>query len=274
MRSSLRRLVALLLLLCTAAAAGAFDLQGHRGARGLLPENTLPAFERALRIGVTTLELDVGVTADGVVVVSHDPVLNPDLVRGPDGQWIGQPLRIRDLTHAQLQQYDVGRIRPGSAYARSFAQQQPLDGTRMPTLAEVFALARRLGASHVQFDIETKMDLRNPDNTVPPDRFVAALLEVVRAAGMEERVLVQSFDWRTLQLVRAAAPKVRTVCLTFQSERSSNLDVPHATAGLRLADHGSVPRLVKAAGGHAWSPNFQVLTLSLDHKSRRQLCSV
>src|SRR5687767_3456549 len=112
----IRHLLAALLAVAATLplAAHAFDLQGHRGARGLLPENTLPAFERALRIGVTTLEMDAAITADGVVVVSHDPVLNPDLVRGPDGQWVTQPLVIRHLTHAQLQAYDVGRIRPGS----------------------------------------------------------------------------------------------------------------------------------------------------------------
>ena len=253
------------LVVATAAvlplAARAFDLQGHRGARGLLPENTLPAFERALRIGVTTLEMDAAVTADGVVVVSHDPVLNPDLVRGPDGQWITQPLVIRQLTHAQLQAYDVGRIRPGSNYARTFAQQQPLDGTRMPTLAAVFELVKKLGADQVQFDIETKMDLRTPENTLPPQAFVEALLKVVREAGMEDRVMVQSFDWRTLQVVRSAAPKIRTVYLSSQPARGGgNLESPVFTAGYTLAEHGSVPGMVKAAGGHVWSPNFGALT--------------
>ncbi|HZY20570.1 MAG TPA: glycerophosphodiester phosphodiesterase [Ramlibacter sp.] len=252
---------ALSLLLATASpAALAFDLQGHRGARGLLPENTLPAFERALRVGVTTLEMDAAVTADGVVVVSHDPVLNPDLVRGPDGRWIDKPLAIRQLTHAQVQAYDVGRLRPGSNAAQTFANQRPVDGTRMPTLAAVFALVKQLGADHVQFDIETKMDLRHPENTLPPEAFVQALLKVIREAGMEDRVMVQSFDWRALQVLRTAAPRMRTVYLTTQSPRGSNLDSPLWTAGFTLAEHGSVPRMVKAAGGHAWSPNFQALT--------------
>jgi len=243
--------------------AAAFDLQAHRGARGLLPENTLPGFERALRIGVSTLEMDAAVTADGVVVLSHDPVLNRDLVRGADGEWLSEPVAIRTLTHAQLQAFDVGRIRPGSNYARSFSQQQPVDGARMPTLAAVFELVKRMGADHVQFDIETKMDLRNPDNTLPPEPFVQAVLKVIREAGMEDRVMIQSFDWRTLQLVRAQAPRIRTVYLSTQSARGSNLDSPLATAGFTLAEHGSVPRMVKAAGGHVWSPNFQALTPEL-----------
>ena len=258
----MRRLLAAFLATC-AFAAHAIDLQGHRGTRGLRPENTLPAFEHALRLGVTTLEMDAAITSDGVVVISHDPVLNPDLVRGADGQWITAPVVIRSLTYDQTQAYDVGRLRPGSAYAKSFPDQQPIDGTRIPKLAEVFDLVKRLKADHVQFDIETKIDLRNPQNTLEPEPFVQKLLEVIRANGMEDRVMVQSFDWRTLQVLRKLAPRMRTVYLTTQSPRGSNLDSPVYSAGFTLAEHGSVPAMVKAAGGTTWSPNHQALTLDL-----------
>ena len=133
--------VALLLAgstLCLGAFA--FDLQGHRGSRGNVPENTLPAFERALEIGVSTLELDIGVTADGVVVISHDPYLNPAITRDATGQWLAGakgPL-IKSLSVAQLQGYELGRINPASDYAKTFSTQQPRDGTRMPTLMALF----------------------------------------------------------------------------------------------------------------------------------------
>src|SRR6476619_3199486 len=118
-------------VLCS--AAGAFDLQGHRGARGLAPENTLPAFEKAIALGVTTLELDAAVTRDGVVVISHDPRVTPEIARGPDGNWIeGKPPEIHDLTYAELMKYDVGRLKPGTNYAKSFPDQVPVDGTRIP----------------------------------------------------------------------------------------------------------------------------------------------
>ena len=137
------RLAAVLMSLMVSQTAGAFDLQGHRGARGHAPENTLPGFERALAIGVDTLELDVGVTRDKVVVIHHDRRLNPDLARGPDGKWVSAPgPTIHSLTLAQLQTYDVGRIRPGSEYARRYPQQKPVDGTRIPRLEELFSLTR------------------------------------------------------------------------------------------------------------------------------------
>ncbi|MBI5276792.1 MAG: glycerophosphodiester phosphodiesterase [Burkholderiales bacterium] len=245
-------------LALAAPAALAFDLQGHRGARGLLPENTLPAFERALQLGVSTLELDIGVTADGVVVVSHDPYLNPNFTRDANGQWLAGPRGplVRSLTAAQLQTYDVGRLQPGTAYANTFSQQQPRDGTRIPTLAQVFELVEARGASQVRFNIETKLSPAQPDDTVAPEAMVQALLKVVRDAGMANRVSVQSFDWRTLKIAKALEPAIPTVCLN----NANSVRDPKWTAGLNLAGHGdSVPRLVKAAGCSTWSPNAATL---------------
>src|SRR5919198_903812 len=151
---------AFLLAMALSSAAHAVDIQGHRGARGHAPENTLPGFERALAIGVSTLELDVGVTRDGVVVIHHDRGLNPDTTRGPDGKWIAAPgPLIKDLTYAELQRYDVGRIQPGSEYERRFPHQKPLDGTRIPKLSDLFARA----GSTVRFNIETKV---SPPETI------------------------------------------------------------------------------------------------------------
>jgi glycerophosphoryl diester phosphodiesterase len=258
-----RRLFAATLLCTACAGASAFDLEGHRGARGLAPENTLPAFERALAIGVDTLELDIGLTADGVVVVSHDPFLNPAITRDADGQWLAErgPL-IRTLTFAKLQAYDIGRIRPGTSYAASFPRQQSRDGTHMPTLAAVFELVKARDAT-VRFNIETKIDPTRPDDTADAETMTAALLRVVRDAGMSDRVSIQSFDWRTLRLVREHAPSIPTVCLTVQSAKTDTARDPRWTAGLQLADHDSVPRLAKAAGCAAWSPNAGALAPGL-----------
>ncbi|MES2936627.1 MAG: glycerophosphodiester phosphodiesterase [Pseudomonadota bacterium] len=245
--------------------AAAFDLQAHRGGRGLRPENTLPAFAHALEIGVDTLELDIGVTADGVVVVSHDPYLNPLIVRDAAGAWLPGskgPL-VRELTWRQLQAYELGRIQPGSPYAATFATQQPVDGTRMPSLAQVFTLAASRGATGVRFNIETKLDPVKPDDTVSPEAMTQALLKVVREAGMASRVTIQSFDWRSLQLVQKLEPAIATVYLTIQTANTDNVRDGTWTAGLRIGEHGSVPRLVKAAGGAVWSPNGGAVTEAL-----------
>ena len=257
MRSSIAALAAAAWALgATGALAQGFDLQGHRGARGLAPENTLPAFARALALKVDTLETDLAVTRDGVVVLSHDPALNPDLARR-DGRWIAAPgPAIRTLGLDDLKRYDVGRIDPASRYARQFPEQVPVDGTRIPTLAELYAMA----GPTVRFNVEIKTDPGKPDLTLPPDRFAEIAVAAIRAAGAADRTMLQSFDWRGLVAARRLAPDIATACLTIESNGMDTVGRTGAgpspwLAGLDLAAHGgSVPRLAKAAGCAVWSP--------------------
>jgi glycerophosphoryl diester phosphodiesterase len=210
------------------------DVQGHRGARGHLPENTLAGFELALKMGVTTLELDVGVTKDGVVVIHHDRGLNPAIARKPDGEWVDQPTPIHSLTFAQLQAYDVGRLRPGSEYGSHFPQQKPLDGARIPRLADLFRMAVK-----ARFNIEPKMDADALQETLPPEPFARALIGEIRKAGVEDRTTVQAFHWPLLKVV----------------ERETKMKTVYCTEGA-----GSEPRRVREAGGRIWSPDFHTLT--------------
>jgi glycerophosphoryl diester phosphodiesterase len=212
------------------------EVQGHRGARGHRPENTLPSFAHALALGVDTLELDVGVTRDGVVVIHHDRRLNPDVARGRDGKWVGAPApTIFSLSYAELQAYDVGRIRPGSEYAQRFPHQNPIDGTRIPRLSELFSIA----PPPVRFNIETKLAPDAPDETLAPEPFARALISEVRKAGVAARTTIQSFDFRTLAVVQREAPEIQTAYLTSGKKGEA------------------VPRMVHQAKGTIWSPNFQ-----------------
>ena len=259
----MRRALIALLLGLAAASAQAFDLQGHRGARGLAPENTIEGFALALSIGVTTLELDLAMTRDDVLVVSHDRRLNPDHTRGPDGRFLeaeGPP--IRTLTLAELQTYDVGRLKPGSAYAAALPEQRPADGARIPTLAALFGEVARAGADHVRFNIETKITPTSGAETPDPEAFAAAVAAAIRAAGLTARTSVQSFDWRTLTAMRSIAPEVERVCLTaealnFDTIKRGEPGPSPWTAGLDIDDFGSVPHLVAAAGCAVWSPLYR-----------------
>jgi glycerophosphoryl diester phosphodiesterase len=243
--------------------AAAFDLQGHRGARGLAPENTLAGFKLAQDLGATTLETDLAVTRDGVVVISHDPVLNPALTRWPDGQWLAAAgPAIRTLSLDELKRYDIGRVNPASRYGQQYPEQKPADGQRFPTLAEFFAQA----SPAVRFNVEIKTDPGKPDLTLDPAAFAGLAVAEIRKAGVETRTTLQSFDWRGLIEARRLAPEIATACLSIESnnfdtvQRSGGRPSPWL-GGLDLAAHGgSLPRLAKAAGCTTWSPFWRNVT--------------
>lgn len=263
------RWAACLVLLLAVVPAWAFDLQGHRGARGLAPENTLAGFEAALLIGVNTLELDIVISADGVPVISHDTVLNPDITRDASGRWLqARDQAIRRLTLAELQAWDVGRINPASRYALDFAEQVPQDGERIPTLAALFDRVRALGANDVRFNIETKLQPGSAVLSASPEVFVRAILDVVRAHGMAQRVSLQSFDWRTLQIARQIAPELPTVFLTAQLPRFDTVTSGDWTLGLRVADFDTTANMVAAAGGKTWSPHHSNLSQAVLKRAR------
>lgn len=245
-----------------------FDIEAHRGGRALFPENTLVSFANALSMGVSTLELDVGVTRDGVLVISHERGLNPDLARGPDGKYVAAPgIPFVQLSLDEVKQFDVGQIRPGSTYSAQFPDQHAVPGTRIPTLKDLIDLVRRSGDGQVRLNVETKIDPNHPDESPPPERFVTLLLDLLRTEKFEDRVMVQSFDWRTLQLVQKLAPEIPTVYLTVQSGRDPTVFSDKAsewTAGFNPAEHGrSIPRTIKAAGGAIWSPYARDVTPAL-----------
>src|SRR3984893_1919275 len=246
----------------------AFDIEAHRGGRALFPENTLPSFANALSMGVDTLELDIGVTADGVLVVSHERGLNPARARDPAGAYVPPPgIPFIRLPLAEVKKYDVGQLHPGSAYAAQFPDQLAVPGTPIPTLSEVFALVRKSGNASVRLNIETKIDPNHPDESPDPDRFVTLLLDLLAAEKFEDRIMVQSFDWRTLLLVQQRAPAIPTVYLTLQKGKSPTVVLDKAsewTAGFNPAEHGgSLPGTIKDAGGAIWSPYFGDVTPAL-----------
>lgn len=223
-----------------------FDLQGHRGARGLFPENTLEGFKAACALGIMTVELDVGVTRDGVVVVHHDVRLNPDIARDRSGRWVEEPAPLlREMTAAELGAYDVGRLRPGSPTARRFPRQQPRDEARIPRLADVLALVPALRVT-----IEMKLLPGQRGWTVSPEEMAERTLDVARRADALDRVTFQSFDWRAPRWIRRRRPDLAFAWLTRPET------VANAPLWWDRPAPDSVPEAVAAEGGGLWTPEW------------------
>jgi glycerophosphoryl diester phosphodiesterase len=243
-----------------------FDLQAHRGGRLVRPENTLAAFGYAIRLGVSTLELDMHVTADNEVVISHNPVLSWYLARDGQGQWIkpGYEPVIYAMTLDEVRQYNVSQVNPGCVeYWRHYGQHQQSAGyEQVPTLAEVFALVQRYEADAIRFNIETKCYPGHPEWSPEPDQFCQSVLAVVDQFGMQDRVMVQSFDWRTLIATRQLNKAITCVALTDSECRQTNdKGLSPWLAGLNLADYGgSIVQAAKAAGADILSPHYHDVT--------------
>jgi glycerophosphoryl diester phosphodiesterase len=243
-----------------------FDLQGHRGARGLWPENTLAGFARALELGISAVELDCGLTSDGVPVVTHDPELNPDCTRDAQGRFLSRPgPAIFELTLSELRTYDVGRLRPGSAYAARFPQQQGVDGERIPRLAEVLAVVRTRGRGRVRVSVEVKTFPERPQLTASPEEFAAALRREVESTATAALVVVMAFDWRVLRAVQRQMPQIATAALTDEQPGEDTVGLGEQRpspwlGGLHARDFdGSIERLVKASGAGTWGPDYRDL---------------
>lgn len=277
--------------------AGSVQVYAHRGARSFAPENTLPAYRAALSIGADWVDMDVVLTKDGEVLVSHDLVVNADIARDGAGQFIApsrealkalppaqraeydRKYAARNLTLRELQGFDVGRLNPESAYAGFFPDQVPVDGARMPTLRDVVRYVNKTAQNRTGFQIEMKTDPAHPEYSPDPRALARALHQVLKEEGVIGRAEVQAFDWRCLYELRRLAPGVKTAYLTSRDNEPGGADSFYAedlklaglwTGGKLVKDYGgSIPRMVKALGGFAWEPEDAELTkAALDEAHR------
>ena len=216
------------ILLVLRKAPRKVKVHGHRGARAVRPENTIAAFEYAIAAGVDVLELDLGVTRDGVVVVSHEPYLGPPLCSGPQAK-----AAIRKMSLAEVKRWDCGSVQHPD-----FPRQQTAPGSRIPTLDEVLALAPR---GPVHFNMETKIFPAQPELAPEPEEFVRLVLETIRKHGLESRVILQSFDFRTLHAMKKLVPAIRLSALYEGPSRN-------------------FVEIAREAGAHIVSPVFPLVT--------------
>jgi len=231
------------------SAAAEILVHGHRGARARMPENTVPAFEYAIAAGTDVLELDLAVTKDDVLVVSHDSFLHAPTCEGPV-----EKATIRDLTLAEVRQWDCGAV-PNP----QFPEQKRIPGTRMPTLDEVFSLASK---GRFEFNVETKISPAKPELSATPERFAELLVRAIAKHKLAARVIVQSFDYRTLVAIRKLNPEVRLSAL-FTTTTDDYFTISKKAANAEFVSpvyNGVTAGKVKAAHAEGlnvvpWTPN-------------------
>ena len=246
---------------------GMIYVQGHRGARGVLPENTLQGIEYALSLGVQSIEMDVLATRDDIIVVTHNTSLHPDTTRTMSGEWVdADTFRVRDLTLKQLQDFNVGACRSGSGYKKRFADQRNLDFAAIPALTDVFELLVQPRYDLAWLNIEVKSDPINPEKTAPIKVLVQQLIDDIRAFRLERRVAVQSFDWNVCLEMQRLAPQMTTSYLSSvgpEDQYGSNNIYPDSPWMGPLANahlESSLPEIIAKAGGKMWAPYFGNLT--------------
>lgn len=234
------------------------QLYGHRGARGLSPENTLPAYQTALKIGVDYVDMDVGMTRDHQVVVYHDLGLNPNLMRDQNGHWVRTKTPIKAFTLRQLQTYDVGRLNPATKYASYFPSQQAVDHTAVSTLQDVIHYVKQHGGNKIGFQIEIKTDPAKPNDTFSPQVMAKAVADILQQENIIDRTEVQAFDWRVLLALQKINSKVATAYLTDRDISKDMHDKNPQIAGLWSAGkllknyHNSIPFMIASLGGKCW----------------------
>ena len=249
------------------AREGLIHIHGHRGARGVLPENTLESFRFTFDVGVRIVELDVLMTADDVPVITHNPRLLKEMTRDQNGNWLDYEPWIRELSLAELQRYDVGGLKPGSDYAKRFPDQAFIDGWKIPTLEALCELINAPQYLDVCLNLEIKSNPHLPDATPKPAAYMAKVLEVIQKHNLQERMILQSFDWRVVHESARQAPKIPRSYLCYSPiaggdpmEVNVSVDSPWMD-GFALANHdNSLPKLVAAAGGQVWAPYHNDLT--------------
>ncbi len=213
------------------------QVHGHRGARAVLPENTMPAFEYAIEQGVDAIEMDIAVTRDDVLVVSHDPVLNPAICRSPGGSRV-----IRELSFEELRLWDCG-----SLVNPRFPKQRPVPGARIPALGEVLSLA---GRGRFLFNIEAKLFPDRPELTPAPEHFAELLLNAIDRHHVRPRVIVQSFDFRILLAMKRLAPDIRQAALIEDGSRGDFVVAAGSAGAGIIAPHWALVTPAHVAAAH------------------------
>ena len=230
---------------------------GHRGARGILPENSMIGFNFALSIGIDLLEFDVLLTRDDVPIITHNHELNSAAIRGPDGKFLnGAGVRVAALSIDDIKGFDIGRLDGHTDYGRRFPEQAQIDGVRLPQLSELLQLVSQPQYQHVCLMVEMKSDPNAADEKAR-EKLVSVVANAIRQAGLTNRTLLHSFDWTLLAECKKQVADMPISFLTQSKHHADDIGDESAHHIMPNLDALSIPDEVKKAGGALWCPHFR-----------------
>ena len=232
-------------------------IYGHRGARGVLPENTLESFKYLFENNIHAYETDILISKDFIPVITHDFRLDPSYTKDINDNWIeDENIKIIDLTYDQILQFDVGTLNKLSKYGRKFINQKSLQNQKIPKLSELLKLTSDNIVEDLLINLEIKSTPIEKNLTPEPDEMVKIIIDEVSLSNLEDRIIYSSFDWRVLREIKERDSKIPRAYLTSGArgkiyDKSPWLDFTPLHNGVEL------PELIKALGGSAWHPNYK-----------------
>ncbi len=249
---------------------GFIKIYGHRGARGVLPENTLESFEYLFENNIRAYETDILISKDNIPVITHDFKLDPSYTKDVNGNWIeDENIKIIDLTYEEILKYDVGTLNKLSRYGKKFINQKSLDNQKIPKLSDLLKLSSDNEFDDLLINLEIKSTPIEEGLTPSPEEMVKIVIDEVGRSNLSDKIIYSSFDWRVLREIKERDPKIPRAHLTSGAkgkiyDKSPWLDFTP------LHSEVDLPKLIKALGGSAWHPNYKDVNKEIIEISRNE----
>ena len=244
-------------------------IYGHRGARGDLPENTLESFKYLFKNNINAYETDILISKDLIPVITHDFRLDPSFTKDNEGNWItDENIIIFDLSYDELLKFDVGSLNKLSRYGRRFVNQKTLENQKIPKLSELLNLSSKNISENLLINLEIKSTPDEENLTPTPEEMVKLVMQEVNKSTLQNKIIVSSFDWRTLTEMKKLYPEISRAYLTFQQQagikiKNTIYNRSPWMSYMPFFENHELPKIIKSQGGEAWHPYHKDITKKL-----------
>ena len=255
-------------------------IYGHRGARGDLPENTLESFKYLFENNINAYETDILITKDLTPVITHDFRLDPSFTKDEDGNWIkDENIKIFDLTYEEISKFDVGSLNKLTRYGRRFVNQRSLENQKIPKLSELLDLSSKNISENLLINLEIKSTPDEENLTPDLEDTVRLVVKEINKSNLKNKIIISSFDWRTLTEIKNHYPEISRAYLTYQQKtgvkiKNTIYNRSPWISYLPFFENHELPKIIKSQGGKAWHPYYKDITKKLVEISHQEDLSV